>query len=139
MKITHRIATILVWFALFALVMPREALARTQLRNICTIYGQKETPIIGIGLVVGLSRTGDGGKNAAAMRALASTLRYLNNGVDLKELTDATNVAMVAISATIPKEGASRGQHLDCYVTSTFGAKSIKGGRLLISPLRMPN
>jgi flagellar P-ring protein precursor FlgI len=46
---------------------------------------------------------------------------------------------MVAISATIPKEGASRGQKLDCYVTSTFGAKSLKGGRLLISPIRMPN
>jgi flagellar P-ring protein FlgI len=140
MKITHRIATILVCFALFALVVPREAPARTQLRNICTIYGQKETPIIGIGLVVGLSRTGDGGKNAAAMRALASTLRYLNNPVEsAKELTDAANVAMVAISATIPKEGASNGQRLDCYVTSTLGAKSLKGGRLLISPIRMPN
>jgi flagellar P-ring protein precursor FlgI len=140
MKITHRIATILVCFAVFALVVPREAPARTQLRNICTIYGQKETPIIGIGLVVGLSRTGDGGKNAAAMRALASTLRYLNNPVEsAKELTDAANVAMVAISATIPKEGASNGQRLDCYVTSTLGAKSLKGGRLLISPIRMPN
>ena len=88
--------------------------------------------MIGLGLVVGLSHTGDGGKNAAAMRALASTLRYLNNPIESgKELTDAANVAMVAISATIPKEGASNGQRVDCYVTSTFGAKSLKGGRLL--------
>jgi flagellar basal body P-ring protein FlgI len=57
------------------LTAPHPAPARTQLRNICTIYGQKETPIIGIGLVVGLSHTGDGGKNAAAKRALASTMR----------------------------------------------------------------
>jgi flagellar P-ring protein FlgI len=136
----RRLATIVTYLALAALVAPRAASARTQLRNICTIYGQKETPIIGIGLVVGLSRTGDGGKNAAAMRALASTLRYLNNPVEsAKELTDAANVAMVAISATIPKEGASNGQRLDCYVTSTLGAKSLKGGRLLISPIRMPN
>ncbi len=114
--------------------------ARTQVGNICTVYGQKETPVIGIGLVVGLNRTGDGSKNAPAMRALASTLRYLNNPIEsAKDLSDATNVAMVAISATIPKEGASRGQRLDCYVTSTFGAKSLKGGRLLISPIRMPN
>jgi len=113
---------------------------RTQVGNICTVYGQKETPVIGIGLVVGLSRTGDGSKNAPAMRALASTLRYLNNPIEsAKDLSDATNVAMVAISATIPKEGASRGQRLDCYVTSTFGAKSLKGGRLLISPIRGPN
>jgi flagellar P-ring protein FlgI len=123
---------------LFLLTPPADA-GRTQLRNICTVYGQKETPIIGIGLVVGLNHTGDGGKNAAAMRALASTLRYLNNPVQSsQELSDVTNVAMVAISATIPKEGASNGQRLDCYVTSTFGAKSLKGGRLLISPVRMP-
>ena len=137
---TRGLATILSCLALAALAAPRAASARTQLRNICTIYGQKETPIIGIGLVVGLARTGDGGKNAAAMRALASTLRYLNNPVESgKELADAANVAMVAISATVPKEGASNGQRLDCYVTSTFGAKSLKGGRLLISPIRLPN
>jgi flagellar P-ring protein FlgI len=139
---THivRIVMVLACAAAMLLVVPRPATARTQLRNICTVYGQKETPIIGLGLVVGLSRTGDGGKNAAAMRALASTLRYLNNPVESgKELTDAANVAMVAISATVPKEGASNGQRLDCYVTSTFGAKSLKGGRLLISPIRMPN
>jgi flagellar P-ring protein precursor FlgI len=141
MKITNpRIAAILACTVLVTLVGPGKLSARTQLRNICTVYGQKETPVIGIGLVVGLSRTGDGGKNAAAMRALASTLRYLNNPVESgKELTDAANVAMVAISATIPKEGASNGQRLDCYVTSTFGAKSLKGGRLMISPVRMPN
>ncbi len=128
--------------ALAALVssMPIAAFARTQVGNICTVYGQKETPIIGIGLVVGLNRTGDGGKNAPAMRALASTLRYLNNPIEsAKDLSDASNVAMVAISATIPKVGANRGQRLDCYVTSTFGAKSLKGGRLLITPVRGPN
>jgi flagellar P-ring protein precursor FlgI len=141
MKFNARhVATVIVLLTAVLGTRPREASARTQLRNICTVYGQKETPVIGIGLVVGLSRTGDGGKNAAAMRALASTLRYLNNPVESgKELADAANVAMVAISATIPKEGASNGQRLDCYVTSTFGAKSLKGGRLLISPIRMPN
>src|SRR3954447_13474108 len=128
------------WAALlgvFSLAPPAQA--RTQLRNICTVYGQKETPIIGMGLVGGLNRTGDGAKNAAAMRALSSTLRYLNNPVEsAKELGDASNVALVAISANIPKEGASRGQRLDCYISSTFGAKSLKGGRLMVTPVRMP-
>jgi flagellar P-ring protein precursor FlgI len=134
---------VLLGLALTAMLLSLPAPAaygRTQLRNICTVYGQKETPVIGIGLVVGLTRTGDGGKNAAAMRALASTLRYLNNPVETtKELSDAANVALVAISATIPKEGASRGQRLECYVNSTLGAKSLRGGRLLVSPMRMPN
>ena len=124
MRFRHRLFSALAVMGLFMSLLPRAAFARTQVGNICTVYGQKETPIIGIGLVVGLNRTGDGSKNAPAMRALASTLRYLNNPIEsAKDLTDATNVAMVAISATIPKEGASRGQRLDCYVTSTFGAK----------------
>ena len=136
----HQLIATLAVLALLVSSLPRAAVARTQVGNICTVYGQKEMPIIGIGLIVGLNRTGDGSKNAPAMRALASTLRYLNNPIEsAKDLSDATNVAMVAISATIPKEGASRGQRLDCYVTSTFGAKSLKGGRLLISPVRGPN
>jgi flagellar P-ring protein precursor FlgI len=140
MRFKHKILSGVALAALFVCVSPPGAHGRTQVGNICTVYGQKEMPVVGIGLVVGLSRTGDGGKNAPAMRALASTLRYLNNPVEsTKDLSDATNVAMVAISATIPKEGASRGQRLDCYVTSTFGAKSLKGGRLLISPVRGPN
>jgi len=140
MRFERRLETGMALAAILVCFAPPAVHARTQVGNICTVYGQKETPVIGIGLVVGLSRTGDGSKNAPAMRALASTLRYLNNPVDSgKDLSDAMNVAMVAISATIPKEGASRGQKLDCYVTSTFGAKSLKGGRLLISPIRMPN
>jgi flagellar P-ring protein FlgI len=140
MRFTRSALTAVSCVAFFACLRPSKTFARTQVGNICTVYGQKETPVIGIGLVVGLNRTGDGSKNAPAMRALASTLRYLNNPIESsKDLSDATNVAMVAISATIPKEGASRGQRLDCYVTSTFGAKSLKGGRLLISPIRMPN
>jgi flagellar P-ring protein precursor FlgI len=136
----HKLISALAVMGLLMSLLPRAANARTQVGNICTVYGQKEMPIIGIGLIVGLNRTGDGSKNAPAMRALASTLRYLNNPIEsAKDLSDATNVAMVAISATIPKEGASRGQRLDCYVTSTFGAKSLKGGRLLISPVRGPN
>ncbi len=136
----HQLIATLAVLGLLVSSLPRAAVARTQVGNICTVYGQKEMPIIGIGLIVGLNRTGDGSKNAPAMRALASTLRYLNNPIEsAKDLSDATNVAMVAISATIPKEGASRGQRLDCYVTSTFGAKSLKGGRLLISPVRGPN
>ncbi|MGE3314790.1 MAG: flagellar basal body P-ring protein FlgI [Planctomycetaceae bacterium] len=125
--------------ALGAVFSPAEAQARVRLKNICTVYGQKPTQIVGLGLVVGLRGTGDGGKNAATMRALASTLSYLNNPVDpVRELKDAANVAIVSISAEVPKEGLRRGQKIDCHVASMFGAKSLRGGRLLLSPMRLP-
>lgn len=109
--------------------------ARVRLENICSVYGQKEVQLTGIGLVVGLDGTGDGGKNLPAMRALGAILARKHSPTDLKELSDAKNVALVWIDATVPKTGLRRGQRIDCYVSSMFGAKSLRGGRLLVSPL----
>jgi flagellar P-ring protein precursor FlgI len=122
--------------ALLLAVTTREASARVRLENICTIYGQKSVKLTGVGLVVGLQGTGDGGKNLPAMRALAAALKLMNSPVvSTKELQDAKNVAMVFIEATVPRTGLRRGQRIDCYVSSMMGAKSLRGGRLLVTPL----
>ncbi|MBW3542027.1 MAG: flagellar basal body P-ring protein FlgI [Planctomycetes bacterium] len=117
------------------LLLPSLAHARVRLENICTVYGQKEVKVAGVGLVVGLEGTGDGGRNLPAMRALASVLSRRHNPADVDELRDAKNVALVWIEATIPKTGLRRGQRIDCHVSSTMGAKSLRGGRLLVAPL----
>ncbi len=115
---------------------PEPAQARVRLENICTIYGQREVKLTGVGLVVGLNGTGDGGRNLPAMRALAATLKLMNSPVmAIDELRDANNVAIVMIEATIPKTGLRRGQKIDCYVSSMMGCKSLRGGRLLAAPL----
>ncbi|MCH7989867.1 MAG: flagellar basal body P-ring protein FlgI [Planctomycetes bacterium] len=119
-----------------ALLKPQEARARVRLENICSIYGQKEVKLTGLGLVVGLNGTGDGGKNKPAMDALAKVLMHMNLPTDSADLRDAKNVAVVLIEATIPKTGLRRGQKIDCYVSSIMGAKSLRSGRLLIAPLQ---
>lgn len=113
--------------------------ARTRVENICTVYGMKEIKLTGMGLVVGLDGTGDGGKNLPAIRSLAAALKHLNNPVlDLKDLYTANNVALVMIEATIPASGIRKGQKLDCFVSSMLGAKSLRGGRLLVAPVATP-
>lgn len=115
------------------------AVARVRIEHLCTVGGQKEVKLTGLGLVVGLKGTGDGGKNLPAMRALASALQLHNSPVlAADELRDAKNVAMVLIEATVPATGLQRGQLLDCYVSSVMGAKSLRGGRLLVSPMETP-
>jgi flagellar P-ring protein precursor FlgI len=134
----RRIATGLALATLWALLLAPAgpALARVRLENICSIYGQREIRLTGIGLVVGLDGTGDGGKDIHSMRALAAALKLFNSPVmTAEELKNANNVAIVLIEATIPKTGLRRGQKLDCYVSSIKGAKSLRGGRLLVSPL----
>ena len=137
MTIKLRIAGVLLVSAMTVIVAkPRQASARTRLRDICTINGQQEVKLTGLGLVVGLNGTGDGGKNLPAMRALASALKLMNNPITgFDELKDAKNVAIVFVESTIPATGLRRGQKVDCYVSSPFGAKSLRGGRLLVTPV----
>jgi flagellar P-ring protein precursor FlgI len=113
----------------------KTALARVKLESICTVYGPQEVKLTGLGLVVGLNKTGDGGKNLPAMRALQAALERMNAPAALEELKNADNVAVVLLEATIPRSGIRRGQRIDCYVSSLMGAKSLRGGRLLVSPL----
>lgn len=116
-----------------------ELQARTRVENICSVYGMKEIKLTGMGLVVGLDGTGDGGKNLPTIRSLAAALKHLNNPVvDLADLSAANNVALVMIEATIPASGIRKGQKLDCYVSSMLGAKSLRGGRLLVAPVATP-
>ena len=65
MRFRHKVLSVAAVLALGTSLMPPATFARTQVGNICTVYGQKEMPIIGIGLVVGLNRTGDGSKKRA--------------------------------------------------------------------------
>lgn len=110
--------------------------ARVRLENICSIAGQQEQKLIGLGLVVGLKGTGDGGKHMPAIRALASALKLMYNPVDgPADLKDVNNVALVVVEATVPAEGIRRGQKVDCFVSSIGAAKSLRGGRLMMSPL----
>ncbi len=109
--------------------------ARVRLENVCTIYGQHETQLVGLGLVVGLTNTGDGPKSAPTMRALGAALGLLRNPVTRDDLVESKNVAIVMVSATVPKDGLRRGQKIDCRVSTVMGCRSLRGGRLLATPL----
>eukprot|EP00913_Durusdinium_trenchii_P013352 g12533.t1 len=92
--------------------------------------------LVGIGLVVGLDGTGDGGKSAPTVRALAQVMKLMNSPVaDINELKEAKNVAVVHIEARIPRTGLRYGQKIDCFVSSAMGATSLRGGRLLVTPV----
>ncbi|MCA9113783.1 MAG: flagellar basal body P-ring protein FlgI [Planctomycetaceae bacterium] len=130
-----RAAAIAACLAGMLLARPETAAARVRLESICTVYGQHEVHLHGIGLVVGLNGTGDGGRNRPAMRALSSALKLMNTPAAIDELRDADNVAVVLIEATIPRTGIRAGQQIDCYVSSFMGAQDLRGGRLLAAPL----
>lgn len=111
--------------------------ARTLIKNICRVKGQQEMSLQGLGIVVGLKGSGDGGNFLPTIRSLARMMELMGRplGRDAaKQLKDAKNVALVSVTATIPAAGARRGDKLDCVV-SAIAAKSLAGGRLFSTPL----
>jgi flagellar P-ring protein FlgI len=141
----RRILTAITLTTLFgALCVTAEA--RTQLKNICRVKGQEENTLRGLGLVVGLSGTGEAG-DGPTMRALAQSMQNLGmplapggkgGAASLEELRKIKNAALVMVTATVPATGARRGDQVDCYVSAING-KSLAGGRLAFAALQGPN
>jgi flagellar P-ring protein precursor FlgI len=111
----------------------------TTVAELARIESQGQSVIWGVGLVVGLPGTGDTGKDLALARPLAEVLR--NAGIpiaDLEELKNAKSAAIVYVSCTIPEHGARPNDTFDANVSVNLNAKSLKGGRLFLVPLRSP-
>ena len=95
--------------------------------------------LVGMGLVVGLNGTGDGGKFMPAMRPLATVMQQMiDPNVIASELKDAKNVALVMLSATLPAGGVREGDRVDVHLSAVGPAKSLAGGRLFMIPLTGP-
>lgn len=109
-----------------------------RIADVTWISGQRSNVLTGMGLVVGLKGSGDGGKYEAAIRPLAQMLAKMGNPAVLEELKDTKNVAIVAITARVPENGARDGEQLDVRVNSIGAAASLRGGRLYVTPLLGP-
>jgi flagellar P-ring protein precursor FlgI len=106
-----------------------------RLRDLAEVRGQEQNVIHGIGLVTGLSATGDSG--APARQAIANLLLTLNINIDPAQLAT-NNVAMVFIQATLPA-GVKPGRLLDGRVSSIYDAESLVGGTLVWGELTSPD
>ena len=139
-KTTSRLVVAMIAIGLWASGGPADA--RTTLKSICRVKGQEENTLQGLGIVVGLSGTGDGGSFLPTVNSLAKVMTVMGEPLSqggLAELKDAKNVALVIVSATVPAAGARQGEKLDCVVSSIGSAKSLAGGRLFLTPLIGPD
>ena len=113
--------------------------AAVQVQDLVRLKGSEESKLVGMGLVVGLDGTGDGGKFAPAMRPLAAMMQRLSDpNVVAAELQDVDNVAIVSITAKVPATGVREGDKIDLQVASVGAASSLQGGRLFMTPLYGP-
>lgn len=112
--------------------------AAQALRNLVSVEGVRENQLVGYGLVVGLNGSGDSTQAKYSGQSVSNMLKQF--GVKLPEKVDAKskNAAAVIVSATFPP-GYRKGQTIDITVSSLGDAKSLRGGTLLLAPLRAAN
>lgn len=126
----HRLTALL--GVLVVLAVPPAAVAE-RIKDITDIQGVRSNPLQGMGLVVGLSGTGDGA--AVATRVLANLLRRFEGLNVVPGDLVGDNVAVVMVRAELPPF-ARRGQKIDVDVSAIGDAESLQGGTLLMTPLR---
>jgi flagellar P-ring protein precursor FlgI len=114
-------------------VSPEPASA-ARLKDLVDVEGLRDNELIGVGLVVGLSGTGDLPGAAATQQPLATVLRNLGTNLDPGELR-ARNVALVTVTARLPAFSRP-GVRFDVTVSSIGTAKSLAGGTLLVTALK---
>jgi len=126
-----RLATL----ALLGALLPLAAHA-DRIKDIASIAGVRGNPLVGYGLVVGLVGTGDQTSQAPfTIQTLRNMLQQLGVTMPAGVNPQLKNVAAVTVQAELPPF-AKPGQAIDVTVASIGNATSLRGGALLLTPLR---
>jgi flagellar P-ring protein precursor FlgI len=119
--------------ACFLAALPAQA---ERLKDLATIQGVRDNPLIGYGLMVGLDGSGDQTMQTPfTTQTLSNMLGQLGITVPSGTNMQLKNVAAVMVTATLPPF-ARPGQNIDITVSSMGNAKSLRGGTLLMTPLK---
>lgn len=123
-----------------ALILLAAELAQAErIKDIATIKGVRSNHLIGYGLVVGLDGSGDQTTQTPfTVQSLKSMLAKLGVVIPANVNPQLKNVAAVMVHADLPAF-AKPGQTIDITVSSLGNAKSLRGGSLLMTPLKGAN
>ena len=109
-----------------------------RIKDIASIEGIRTNQLVGYGLVVGLDKSGDSSTSSPTSRqSITNMLKRFGitlSAQDMQQLK-AKNIATVAVQAELPAF-AKPGMAIDVTVASIGDAKSLRGGALLMTPLK---
>jgi flagellar P-ring protein FlgI len=107
-----------------------------RIKDLASIQGVRDNPLIGYGLMVGLDGSGDQTMQTPfTTQSLNNMLGQLGVTVPPGTNMQLKNVAAVMVTAVLPPF-ARPGQAIDITVSSLGNAKSLRGGTLLMTPLK---
>lgn len=110
---------------------------KVRVKDIADVEGVRDNQLIGYGIVVGLSDSGDDADAIFTVQSIVNMLERMGVTIDKEELK-VDNAAGVIVTATLPPF-AKPGSKIDVTVSSFGNAESLKGGTLLMTPLKGPD
>lgn len=117
--------------ALLAAALPLASAQAERIKDITSIAGIRANQLVGYGVVVGLDNTGD--TSAITGQGLANLMNNL--GLAPGQNFTSKNTASVMVTATLPAF-TRPGEAIDVTVSALGGSKSLRGGTLLMTPLK---
>ncbi|MBL0011006.1 MAG: flagellar basal body P-ring protein FlgI [Nitrosomonas sp.] len=131
-----KISNIIIYsFLAMGLFLPGVSTA-DRIKDLASIQGVRNNQLIGYGLVVGLDGSGDmTTQTPFTVQSIINMLGQLGVNLPPGINLQLRNVAAVMVTATLPAF-AKPGQQIDVTVSSMGNAKSLRGGTLLMTPLK---
>ena len=119
-----------------ALVLAPVAALAERVKDLVSVQGVRPNQLIGYGVVVGLDGSGDQTTQTPfTVQSVVSMLAQLGVSLPPGTSLQLKNVAAVMVTSTLPAFSRP-GQLLDVTVSSIGNAKSLRGGTLLVTPLK---
>ena len=134
MRLTRQLAPMLLLCGL--LMLGVSAAHAERIKDLASVQGVRNNQLLGYGLVVGLDGSGDQTTQTPfTVQSLTTMLGQLGINLPPGSNLQLKNVAAAMVTAQLPAF-AQPGQQLDVTVSSMGNAKSLRGGTLLMTPLK---
>lgn len=119
------------------LAAPSADAREAQLKGLGRFDGWRENALIGYGIVVGLSGSGDSRRSVMTQKAMGNVLSRLGTSVEQDDISS-RNVAVVIVTGVLPAS-ANPGDRFSVTVSSAGDARSLSGGTLLMTSMLGPD
>jgi len=107
-----------------------------RIKDLASVNGVRTNQLVGYGLVVGLDGTGDQtSQTPFTIQSITNMLAKFGIQIPANANPQLKNVAAVTVTADLPPF-TKPGQTIDVTVSSIGNASSLRGGSLLMTPLR---
>ena len=108
-----------------------------RVKDVASLRGARDNQLTGFGIIVGLNGTGDSQESLLARKPVINALERIGISLNQQDIIG-RSIAAVWLTATLPPFAKS-GQRIDVTVSTIGDSSSLRGGVLVMAPLRGPN